>query len=304
MTVMRIVSLLPSATDIVCTLGLGGQLVGRTHECDWPPGIEDVPVMTRDLLDSGSMSSREIDRAVGASSHSGSSIYALDHEALAAAKPDLILTQELCEVCAVSYREVAAAARMMEVGPTVVSLEPTTLAEILSNVETVGELTGTTERAKLLVEEANARLARVGRVVANQERVRTVCIEWLDPIFDAGHWVPDQVQAAGGDEVLGRRAQPSKRREWDEVVAASPDVMVLLPCGLELERARREAETLTSRRGWSDIPAVRAGQVWLANGPAHFNRPGPRAIRGVEVLAHILHGTGHADRFEASRLLV
>src|ERR1041384_2209960 len=181
---MRIASLLPSATDLVCSLGLQDQLVGRTHECDWPPGIEDVPVLTRDVLDTSAMSSREIDEAVGSSAHSGSSIYALDHQALAAARPDLILTQELCEVCAVSYREVAAAARMMEVGPKVVSLEPGTLDEILSTVQTVGELTGTQESATGLIEESRARLARVRDAVAGLDPVPVVCVEWLEPLYD------------------------------------------------------------------------------------------------------------------------
>lgn len=299
---MRIVSLLPSATDLVCSLGLRDQLVGRTHECDWPPGIEDVPVMTTDALDTGLMSSGEIDRAVGTSTHTGSSIYALDHEALAAARPDLILTQELCEVCAVSYTEVLRAARVMDIGPRVVSLEPGTLEEILSTIETVGEITYTSERAKVLIEESNERLGRVRDAIKDREPVRTVCIEWLDPIYDAGHWVPDQVAAARGIELLGQRGQPSRRREWDDVVVAQPDAIVLLPCGLEPARARREAETLTARLGWIDLPAVRSGRVWLVDGPSYFNRPGPRAVRGVEVLAHALHGFSVVDRAEASRM--
>ncbi len=298
---MRIVSLLPSATDLVCSLGLQDQLVGRTHECDWPPGIGDVPVMTRDVIDTGSMSSREIDRAVGSSKHVGSSIYALDHNALAAARPDLILTQELCDVCAVSYTEVQHAARMMDVGPRVVSLEPATLEDILSNIETVGEITNTKERARLIVEESRARLDVVRKTVGGRDPVRTVCIEWLDPIFDAGHWVPDQVEIAGGIELLGTRAQPSRRRSWEDVVAANPDAIVLLPCGLEPARARRESEELIGRPGWRAVPAVRSGRVWLVDGPSYFNRPGPRTVRGVEVLAHVFHGSGGVEPSEAAR---
>jgi iron complex transport system substrate-binding protein len=298
---VRIVSLLPSATDMVCSLGLRDELVGRTHECDWPPGVEDVPVMTKDALESASMSSREIDQAVASSVHRGSSIYALDHEALAAAKPDLILTQELCDVCAVSYREVTAAARMLEAQSMVVSLEPRTLEEILSNVETVGELTDSTHRAKEIVEGSRERVEQVRHAVAGAETVPTVCIEWLDPIFDAGHWVPEQVAAAGGRELLGRAGEESRRREWHDVVAAEPEALILLPCGLDLQRARREASILESRPGWSDIPAVDAGRVWLVDGPAFFNRPGPRAIRGVEVLASVLHGVGSVGEGEAVR---
>lgn len=299
---MRIVSLLPSATDIICSLGLRDRLVGRTHECDWPSGIGAVPVMTRDVMDTTSMSSREIDRAVGTSVHSGSSIYALDHEALAAARPDLIITQELCEVCAVSYREVSAAVRTMEVGPTVVSLEPRTLDEILATIETVGELTGVHDRAKLLVEESRERLGRVRDAVDGLEPVPAVCIEWLDPIYDAGHWVPEQVECAGGVELLGARAQPSRRREWADVLEARPQAIVLLPCGLGLERARREAGALAERPGWSELPAVREGRVWAVDGPAYFNRPGPRAIRGTEVLSHVFHELGTVAPSEAVRL--
>lgn len=258
--------------------------------------------MTMDALDTSSMSSREIDRAVGASVHGGSSIYTLDHRALSEAQPDLILTQELCEVCAVSYREVNVAARLIEAAPTVVSLEPRSLEEILSTVETVGDLTGTTDHAKLVVENARMRLDRVRAATEGRRAVPTVCIEWIDPIYDAGHWVPGQVAAAGGTELLGAPGEPSRRREWEDVLEARPEAMVVLACGLALGRARAEAAALTRRPRWADLPAVRSGRVWVADGPAFFNRPGPRAIRGVEVLAHLLHGVGAVTPAEAVRL--
>lgn len=286
---MRIVSLLPSATDIVCALGLRGALVGRTHECDWPPGIESVPVMTADRLDTERMTSREIHDAVGGAVHSGSSIYALDVEALERAKPDLIVTQELCEVCAVSYREVAEAARMMQgVGPTVVSLEPHSIDEILENVALVGRLTGAEDAARRLVEDARDRLGRLRESNAGREPVRTVCIEWLDPIFVGGHWVPEQVEHAGGIDVLGPRGGPSHEVAWDEVVGAAPEALFLMPCGVSIDKTLDELDSLRARPRWDQLPAVRAGRVWAVDGSSYFNRPGPRVVEGAEILAACL----------------
>lgn len=299
---MRIVSLLPSATDIVYSLGLGDSLVGRTHECDWPMGIGSVPVVTADRLATASMSSREIDRAVGSSVHSGSSIYTLDHDALAAARPDLIITQELCDVCAVSYREVSAAARMLEGDVRVVSLEPRSIDDILAHVELVGSMTGAEAVAEAIVQEARSRLDDVRRAVDGRPRVRTFCVEWLDPIYAAGHWVPEQVEIAGGEEVLGIPHQQSRPLNWEAVLEASPDALVLLPCGLSIERALAEIEVLARRPGWSDLPAVRNGNVTAVDGPSYFNRPGPRVVRGVEVLAWTLHGAGRIEATEAVRL--
>lgn len=299
---MRIVSLLPSATDITCVLGLRDQLVGRTHECDWPPGIESVPVMTRSVLEPSKMSSREIDAAVGASAHSGSSIYNLEHEALAAAKPDLILTQELCDVCAVSYESVTAAARMMDIGTKVISLEPSSLEDILSNIKTIGALTDTEDHAHQVVTELRARLQAVREAVHGRERLSTVCVEWVDPIYDAGHWVPEQVDWSGGIELVGRRGMPSRVVSWDEVAAADPDVVVMMPCGFGVERSLQEAQALLGKPGWASLRAVPAGRVWAVDGAAYFDRPGPRTVRGVEILAHILHGVGDIEREAAVRL--
>ena len=299
---MRIVSLLPSATDIICALGLRDQLVGRTHECDWPPGIEDVLAVTRDTLDTASMSEREIDVAVGKSVHSGSSIYALDHDALAAAKPDLIVTQELCDVCAVSYSEVMRSARLMDIGQRVVSLEPHTIDEILENIELVGHLTGTEGAARDVIADARSRLQAVRDAVAGRDPVRTVCIEWLDPIYAAGHWVPEQVAVAGGEELIGWLGKPSRAVPWEDVVAAQPEVLVLLPCGLSIERSTADVASLRALPGWEHLPAVRSGRVWAVDGPAYYNRPGPRVIRGVEVLAHVLHGVGSVEDSESVML--
>ena len=299
---MRIVSLLPSATDIVASLGLIDRLVGRTHECDWPPGIEDVPVMTRDELDASTLRSHEIHAAVTNSIGGGSSIYALDHEALSAAQPDLILTQELCEVCAVSYPEVMQAARALQVGATVVSLEPASIEDILGHVELVGRLAGIEGRAVEVVGDLRARLDRLRAEAAEREPVPTVCIEWLDPPFSAGHWVPEQVGVAGGRELLGEAGSKSRVAPWDAVVRARPQALIVMPCGMGIERACRELDALTTRPGWRELPAVRADRVWVVDAPAYYNRPGPRVVRGAEIIAALLHGIGAAEPTEAVRL--
>ena len=289
---MRIVSLLPSATDIVCTLGLRDSLVGRTHECDWPPGIEAVPAVTSDVLATHEMSSRQIDEAIDGSVHAGSSIYGLDIEALDRAKPDLIITQELCEVCAVSYSDVQRAARLMDVGTKIVSLEPTSLDEILENILLVGDLTGTHANAQAVVDDARARLAALQEAARGKPRPRVVCIEWLDPIFAGGHWVPEQVDTAGGDDVLGPRNKPSYEIPWQDVLDARPEILVLMPCGMAIDRTMSELDAITSRAGYKDLPAARDGRVFVVDGSSFFNRPGPRVVRGAEILFGLFSTAG------------
>lgn len=286
---MRIVSLLPSATDIVCALGLRDALVGRTHECDWPPEVTDVPAMTRDTLATHEMSSGEIHEAIGGAVHSGSSVYALDGDALERAKPDLVLTQELCDVCAVSYTEVTDAARLLESDVRVVSLEPRSISDVLGHVELVGELCGVPQRAKEVTDELRERLGALRRVTGRRPRPRVFCCEWLDPIFSAGHWVPEQAEVAGGEEVLGPRGEPSREIPWDRVVETSPEALVLMPCGMPIDRTLAELGALTGRPGYDDLPAVRDGQVWAVDGSSFFNRPGPRLVRGAEILCGLLH---------------
>lgn len=292
---MRIVSLLPSATDIVCTLGLRDQLVGRTHECDWPPGIEEVPPVTSDALSTHTMTQREIHDAIGGTVHSGSSVYHLDGEALERAKPDLILTQELCDVCAVSYQEVAGAARMMDADVQVVSLEPRSVEDILSHVELVGRITRSDAQAERVIEDARARLDGLREATASLERPRVFCCEWLDPVFVAGHWVPEQVELAGGEEVLGPRGAPSHPVTWGTVVEAQPEVIVLMPCGTPISTTMAELATVTTRPGWDELPAVRDGRVFAVDASSFFNRPGPRVVRGAEILAALIH----PEAFEA-----
>lgn len=289
---MRIVSLLPAATDIVAELGLIGDLVGRTHECDWPAGeIEHVPIVTAATFDAGALTSREISEAVGGAAHRGSSLYSLDADRLADLNPDIVLTQDLCDVCAVSYEAVSRTVRVLDGGPRVLSLEPRTLDDVLECLVTVGRALGVEsvalERRAILQD----RLAAVRAGVADRgNRPRTAAVEWLDPLWPAGHWVPEQVEHAGGEPLLAVPGEHAKAVAWETVRDAEPDKIVLMPCGFSPDRTRTEWDLLSRLPGWDEVAAVRAGEVWVVDGPSYYNRPGPRVVRGAEVLAFVLHG--------------
>ncbi|MFD9880984.1 cobalamin-binding protein [Streptomyces alboflavus] len=292
---MRIVSLLPAATDIVAELGLLDDLVGRTHECDWPPArVTAVPVVTAAGFSPDALASREISAAVGGGRHNGSSLYTLDAAALSRLAPDVVLTQDLCDVCAVSYESVRDAVRVLDVpdgeGPRVLSLEPRLLDDVLDCVVRVGELLGVGAVARERREELRRRLAAVRALTRGRPRPRTVAIEWLDPLWPAGHWVPEQIDCAGGEPLLAAPGEHTRPMDWAAVRAARPDVVLVLPCGFSPERTLRERALLEALPGWAELPAVRDGRVWVLDGPAYFNRPGPRVVRGAEVLAHVLHG--------------
>ncbi|MDR7451814.1 MAG: cobalamin-binding protein [Armatimonadota bacterium] len=289
---MRIVSLLPSATEIVCALGLADSLVGISHDCDYPPEIRNRPVLSEAVV-TGDLPSAVIDARIREQVHRGRSVYHLDEAQLARLRPDLILTQELCRVCAPSYSLVQQAAKILDAKPGIVSLEPRGLRDILANIQLVGDLTGTSTQARAIVDGLQERIDAVSRAVAGTTRPRVACLEWLEPIFVGGHWVPEMVEVAGGHDVLGRAGEPSFVVEWDQVVAAQPDVIVLMPCGFDIPRTRRELDLLTTRPGWEALSAVRAGRVYLTDASAYFNRPGPRIVTGLEILAAILH----PDRF-------
>ena len=286
---MRIASLLPSATEIVCALGLVDELVAVTHECDYPPEVRGKPVITASALDQGA-DSATIDRLVAGSIHEHRGIYTLDERLLSEVRPDLILTQELCDVCAVSYSEVQRAARILPGQTPVVSLEPRTLGDILDTIMLVGRLTGHEETAAGVVARLRARIDAVAaRARIATTRPRVYCMEWIDPPFGAGHWIPEMVRLAGGEEVLGREGEPSARVTWQEVAAAAPEVVVVMPCGFDTERAARELVAVQDRPEWRGLPAVARGAVWVTNGSAYFSRPGPRMVDGLEILAHALH---------------
>ncbi len=301
---MRIVSLLPSATEIVYALGLGEELVGRTHECDFPPDVESVPVMTADVAGSATESGRDIHERVTGSVHAGSSIYRLDSQALAAARPDLILTQELCEVCAVSYRDVTQAVR--EIGRegggdiSVVSLEPTSLEGILNTISTVGAMAEAEDEAVGLMEILRERLGAIEnrvleRRLSGTRPRRVVCLEWLDPPFAAGHWVPEQVRRAGGWDLLGAEGERSRETTWEAVREVDPEQLMLMPCGFDTTRTVDEFDRM-SRPDWFDeLRAVRRGEVFALDGSGYFSRPGPRIIDGIALLAELFDPEGFVD---------
>lgn len=283
---MRIVSLLPAATDLVAVLGRLPDLVGRTHECDWPAGeVDAIEVVTASGVDQDRMTSREISDAVGGS-HRGSSLYTLDTVTLARLRPDVVLTQDLCEVCAVSYRPVSEAVRLLDTDTTVVSLEPHTLAGVLDCLTRLGDILDAPGRAAEELTDLHRRLEAVRAAVADEPRPRVVAIEWMDPLWPAGHWVPEQIEIAGGTPLLAAPGEHTRPIPWERVVDARPDVVVVLPCGFPPDRTEAELGLLTERPGWDDLGA----DLWVLDGPAYYNRPGPRVVRGVEVLAHVLHG--------------
>lgn len=296
---MRIVSLLPSATEIVFALGLGDELVGRSHECDYPPEALAIPAVTRAAAGLPDPTSREIHQRVQERLHGGSSLYELDEAALAEAHPDLILTQELCEVCAVSYRQVTAAVRRLDASITVLSLEPTSIEGILNTITTVGAMTEAEDEAVGLVEILRERLGRIeNRVLERRlEGVRprrVVCLEWLDPPFASGHWVPEQVRRAGGWDLLGREGERSYETAWEAVTEVDPEQLFLMPCGFDARgtvEAWRRAQLPASVAALS---AVRQGRVLALDGSAFFSRPGPRAIDGIGLLAELMDPEGFA----------
>ena len=279
---MRIASLLPSATEIVCSLGLENELVGVTHECDYPESVRGKPVLTRSVL-SGTRSGAEVDRHIRELVHRGSSIYALDAPLLEALHPDLILTQELCEVCAVSYPIVERAARRLGSSPQLVSLEPETLEDVFENIRVVGGLAGRSDTAERVCASLRRRIAVVEQQVTGRPRRRVVCLEWVDPPFNCGHWTPELVTLAGGDERLGVARQPAQLLDWQRVIDADPEVVVVMACGFSLDRSLREVETAGGR-----FEALRV-QTWVIDGNAFFSRPGPRLVDSVEIMAGILH---------------
>jgi iron complex transport system substrate-binding protein len=286
----RIASLLPSATEIVCALGLADSLVAVTHECDFPPEVTEKPKVTASRVSHEQMSSREIDHHVRSQLDGHGSIYDLDEKLLRELKPDLILTQELCDVCAVSYKTVESAARMFETDVRVVSLEPNTTQDIFANIRTIGELTGRLSKAEELIAELAVRLDALALLVADVEhRPRTLMLEWLEPPFAPGHWVPEQVALAGGDASFGRAGEASRQTTPEEIQAYAPEKIVLIPCGYYKADILRALETAQLPDGWNDLPAVREGEVWATDASAYFSRPGPRVVRGAEILASILH---------------
>jgi iron complex transport system substrate-binding protein len=289
---MKICSLLPSSTEILYALELGDQLVAVTHECDYPPEAASKPQITESLIDHDRLSSLEIDHHVASKVGRHGSIYRLKQDLLEQLQPDLIITQELCDVCAVSYKEVQRAARLLE-GPTrVVWLEPNTLDDVLDTIRTVGYLTGRQPLAEEKVRRLQERLDHVRERVRGARRSRVYAMEWLDPPFSGGHWVPEMVEIAGGQEVLARAGLKSERLDPERIIQAQPEIIVLMPCGFSLDRTIEEYRRTTFFPGWDKLPAVRNHHVYAVDGSSYFNRSGPRLVDGVEILSEIFHPRG------------
>jgi iron complex transport system substrate-binding protein len=287
---MRIVSLLPSATEIVCALGLEDNLVGITHECDYPPQIAGKPHLTASRISHETMTSAQIDHAVRSQLDGHGSIYDLNTELLAALEPDLIITQELCEVCAVSYKTVERAARMYVAGAQVVSLEPNTIEDIFANVKTVGELCGVSEKAEEVVANLRERLRRLREKSAvARTRPKVFMLEWLEPPFAPGHWVPEQTEAAGGICLLGEAGEKSVATTYEKIVETAPERLVLIPCGYYATDILRQLPGTIFPESFREIPAVKTGEVWALDASSYFSRPAPRVVDGAEILARIVH---------------
>ncbi|ODT45365.1 MAG: hypothetical protein ABS70_03330 [Nitrospira sp. SCN 59-13] len=287
---MRICSLVPGATEVVAALGLADQLVGISHECDFPPQLTHIPVMVRARIESRSLSSAQIDAQVGTLLSAGEGLYELDERRLLAAMPEVLITQNLCDVCAITPSQLTGILRKLAPPPRLVTLNPRRLEDIFSDIATLGDALGEAEGATKLLAQLRSRLDAVQvRVQTESLRPRVACLEWLSPLYTAGHWVPDMVAAAGGIDALAESAAVSHRIEWDLLAASEPDVIVLMPCGFTVARAKMELASLASHPEWKNLPAVRRGQVYLVDALSYFSRPGPRLIDGIEQLAAIFH---------------
>lgn len=290
---MRIVSLLPSATEMICALGLEDDLVGVTHECDFPPFVNTLPKVTQSLIPAGA-SSADIDRLVREQLRATQALYRLDLPTLEQLRPDLIVTQALCDVCAVAEDEVRSAVCALPGTPRIVSLEPQTLGEVFDAILHLADITGVQQRGEKVVHELKARVeARTIKSAGLHYRPRVALLEWLDPPFSSGHWGPELVRLAGGREGVGREGQRSRTLRWDEVIKWEPEVIVIACCGFSVERTLEDLPRLWAVPGWRTLPAVQGDRVYVVDGSQYFSRPGPRLVDSLEILAHALHPEVH-----------
>jgi iron complex transport system substrate-binding protein len=292
---MRIVSLVPNGTEILFAVGAGDLVVGVSHECDFPAEARTRPILTGSALTPG-MSAAEVDHAVSAQVGSGLSLYTLDEARIAELAPDFIVTQELCPVCAVSTEQVEGAVRPLARCPELVSLDPESLADVFDDIRRVGEVTGHSDDAESLLRGLRERLDAVRARVAGRPRPRVVALEWLDPFFAGGHWVPEMIETAGGLDVIAQPGDHSRRLAWDDLRAADPDLLVVMPCGFDEAGARAQIELMADRSSsspinWRELRAVREGRVYPVDANGCFSRPGPRLVDGIERLAAIFHGS-------------
>lgn len=298
---MNICSLVPGATEVVAALGLEDHLVGVSHECAIPDSLSHVPVMVRGRVDSQTLSSAQINAQVGALLSTGTSLYELDESRLLAARPDLLIIQDLCDVCAITPTQVTRVLHALSPTPRLVTLNPHRLHDILRDIETLGEAMERNEAGRQLTAALRQRLEAVRTTVHRDSRdVRVACLEWLSPLYSAGHWVPDMVEAAGGTDALAAAGTPSRKVAWDALVASAPDVIILMPCGFTVARTKTELAAVTGHPAWKSLPAVQRGEVYLVDALSYFSRPGPRLIDGVEQLAAILHPSCYGHRLPAT----
>jgi len=300
---MRIVSLIPSATEIVCALGAEAALVGRSHECDFPPSVEGLPALTSPKIDP-SASTAAIDREVRALVEEGLSVYRIDVSRLEALAPDVVVTQDQCQVCAVALDEVTAAVRSLtRRNVEVVSLSPLTLDDVQEDVLRVGTALGVPEKASALVAEMIARLAVIAEAARSApHRARVVHIEWIEPLMVGGHWIAELVERAGGEHALGARGGRTSPIAWEEVRAYDPEVIVVSPCGFKIPQSDRDRGSLEALPGWGETAAARGGRVFVADGNAFFNRPGPRLVETAEIVQAAISGRRAFHRFPPEAL--
>jgi iron complex transport system substrate-binding protein len=287
---VRICSLLPGATEILVALGLRDQLIAISHECDFPPEVTGLPRMTTSVVDPSRLSSAEIDAFVTRALQAGQPLYEIDAALLARLQPDLVVTQDLCVVCAVDGGQVRRAVETHNPTAHVLSLRIESLADLWDGITTLAEATGTIEAGKALVADLRARLADVQRTIDGTQRPRVLCLEWLEPPWIAGHWMPEAVALAGGQAILAQPNTPSPRASWDEIVAVSPEVVIVMPCGFDVARTLQEIHVLADQPAFAKLPAVSADRVYVVDGSALFNRAGPRLVDGIELLARLFRG--------------
>ena len=287
----RIVSLIASSTEIVCALGFEDQLVGRSHECDYPPSVEDLPVHTESKINPDG-TSYEIDQRVKAIIQDALSVYRVDAGELKRLRPDVILTQTQCEVCAVSLKDVEEAVCRFTGGlsPTIVPLEPNGLEDVWADIRSVAQALDAAPRADELIEGLQRRMRAIADKASEMiARPTVACIEWVDPLMAAGNWVPTLVKMAGGINLFGKENEHAPWMTWEELRDADPDIIVTMPCGYDIEKTRSEMPALTCKPGWTDLNAVKSGRVYVTDGNQYFNRPGPRLAESLEILAEIIH---------------
>lgn len=287
---MRICSLLPSTTEIVCSLGLQDNIVGVTHECDYPPEVMNKNRVVFSNIDYRNLNNAEIDDLISKNRQQGKSTYLIDKHKLTEASPDVIFTQGLCDVCAVSENLVEDAVTVLGYKPDIVSLQPSSVGDVLESIITIGEVTNTEKRAGEIVDDLERRIDSVKQKVSNErDKPRVFCLEWLEPPYVAGHWVPEMVEYAGGINGLSHKGEPSIKVTWDQIYEFAPNIIIVMPCGFDIDKTMDEIDCVLSNNTWHTLPATKKGEVYIVDANSYFSRPGPRIVDGLEILGKIFY---------------